>query len=179
MREWRQDRLDEMLDDALASYGKAPEREGLERRVLAKVNERTMPARPSGRFVLAMGAAAAAACCLVWWEMPKMTMHPSPAATTTTTPKTSKTEEALLAKTIPARDPTVVLSRPAKLRSRPKRSAEPKLPQFPTPSPMTGEERALLRLATGDTKAIPRELTHSGDPIEPLRMAAIEIKPLE
>lgn len=177
MREWPQDPLDEMLDDALASYGEASEREGLERRVLAKVNERTMCRRSIRRVVMAIGAAAAAVCCLFWWEMPKMTIHPRPA--TTTTSKTRKAEEPVMARTIPARGSAVVPSRATKLRNTPKVSAEPKLARFPTPSPMSGEERALLRLATGDAKAVPRELTHSGDPIEPLRMAAIEIKPLE
>jgi hypothetical protein len=177
MREWRQDRLDEMLDDALASYGEGSEREGLERRVLAKVNERAIRMRPRGRLAMAMGAAAAAVCLLFWWEMPKATVQPRLAITATS--KASKTGEPLLVRTAPARDSAIVLPRATKLRSTPRRPVEPKLARFPAPSPMSSEERALLRLATGDPKDIPRELTHSGDPIQPLRMAAIEIKPLE
>jgi hypothetical protein len=175
MREWREDRsekvrLDELLDNALASYCQAPETEGLERRVLAKVNERARR-RPAGRFAMAL-AAAAALCWLLWWEMPKTAMHP-PAS------KTTKPTEALLARTTPARDPVVVLPHANKKSGKPRRPAEPKLAQFPAPSPMSSEERALLRLVTGDPKNIPRELTHSGNPIEPLQIAAIEIKPLE
>lgn len=176
MREW-QDRLDEMLDGALASYGEAPEREGLERRVLAKVNQRAQRRKRSiGRFAAPMGAAAAV-CCLLWWAMPDMTTHPRRA--TTAAPQTRKTGEALFVRTIPAPDSTIVPPAATKRRSVPKRPAAPKLSQFPAPTPMSSEERALLRLATGDPKYIPRELTRTGSHIEPLQIAAIEIKPLE
>lgn len=168
MRESRRDGLDDALDRALASYGEAPERDGLERRVLAKVNERATRRHPVRGFAIAaIGAAAAAVCWLLWPEMPKTAVHPKPAVT------------ALSMRTIPPRDAAVVLPRAAKRRHIPKKPVEPKLAQFPAPSPMSGEERALVRLATGDPKNIPRELMHSGDPIEPLRIEAIEIKPLE
>jgi hypothetical protein len=169
MREGRQDPLDEMLDDALASYGEAPEREGLERRVLAKIDERAARTRPVRRCAMVVGAAAAV-CCLLWWEMPKTTIQSRPALATTS--KTRKTEQPLLAR-------TVIRPRATKQKTAGNRSVEPKLARFPAPSPMSAEERALLRLVTGDPKLIPLELTHPGSPIEPLRMAAIEIKPLE
>jgi hypothetical protein len=175
MREW-QDPLDEILDGALASYSKAPEREGLERRVLAKVNERPMRTHPLRRLAMPLGAAAAV-CCLLWWAMPKMTIHPrGPIAAAS---KTGKTGEALIVRTIPAPASAVVLAHASKLSNTPKRSSAPKLSRFPAPSPMSSEERALLRLATGDPKYIPRELTRVGNRIEPLQIAAIEIKPLE
>ena len=176
MREW-QDRLDETLDGALASYGEAPEREGLERRVLAKVNERARHRRPIGWLAAPIGAAAAAACCFLWCPMPNMMTHPGRA--TTAAPQTRKTGGALFVRTIPAPDSAVVQSAATKRRSTPKRPAAPKLPRFPTPTPMSSEERALLRLAMGDPKYIPRELTRAGSAIEPLRIAAIKIKPLE
>jgi hypothetical protein len=50
MRDQR-DELDDALDDALASYCVAPETEGLERRILVRVTERTRrthPTRPLG-----------------------------------------------------------------------------------------------------------------------------------
>src|SRR5690349_4508731 len=105
MREW-QDRLDEMLDGALASYGEAPEREGLERRVLAKVNQRAQRRRRSIRWLAAPIGAAAAVCCLLWWAMPDMTTHPGRA--TTAAPQTRKAGEALFVRTIPAPDSRVV-----------------------------------------------------------------------
>ncbi len=164
MREW-QDPLDEMLDGALASYGEAPEREGLERQVLAKVNQRAQRRRRSiGRFAASLGAAAAAVGCLLWWAMPDIATHPSPTITAA--------HSAVVPP--PANKPPVI-----KLRRTPKRPAAPKLSQFPAPTPMSSEERALLRLATGDPKYIPRELTRAGTDIAPLRIAAIEIKPLE
>ena len=175
MREW-QDRLDEMLDGALASYGEAPEREGLERRVLAKVNERAMRKHPIWRFAAPIGAAAAV-CCLLWWAIPDMTTHPRRAITAAS--QTRKAGEAPFVQTIPTPDLAVVPLSAAKLRSTRKRLAAPKLSRFPSPSPMSSEERALLRLAVGDPKYIPRELTRSDSRIEPLQIAAIEIKPLE
>jgi hypothetical protein len=175
MREW-QDRLDEMLDGALASYGEAPEREGLERRVLAKVNARAMRRRSIWRLAAPIGAAAAV-CCLLWWAMPDMTTHPRRAITAAT--QTGKAGETPFVQTIPRPDSAAVPPPAAKLRSTLKRPAAPKLSRFPAPSPMSSEERALLRLAMGDPKYIPRELTRSGSHIEPLQIAAIEIKPLE
>ncbi|HEY3457640.1 MAG TPA: hypothetical protein VGK64_23885 [Bryobacteraceae bacterium] len=169
MREW-QDPLDEMLDGALASYGEAPEREGLERRVLAKVNQRAQRRRRSiGRFAVPIGAAAAAVGCLLWWAMPDIATHPSPTITAADSAAVPP----------PATKPPVTRRPAAKLRRAPKRPAAPKLSQFPAPTPMSSEERALLRLATGDPKYIPRELTRAGTDIAPLRIAAIEIKPLE
>lgn len=177
MREQRQDRLDQVLDDALASYGEAPESEGLARRVLAQVAERTTRTRPSRRLAMAVGAAAAVVCSLFWWEMPRMTVDPLP--TNTVKAAIRKTEDALTAQSISPRDFAVVLPRAAKSRRMRTEPAEPKLARFPTPSPMTSKEWALLRLVSGDAKNIPRELTHFGEPIEPIELAAIEIKPLE
>jgi hypothetical protein len=90
-----------------------------------------------------------------------------------------KTEDALTARAISPRDFAVVLPRAAKSRRMRTEPAEPKLARFPTPSPMTSKEWALLRLVSGDAKNIPRELTHFGEPIEPIQLTAIEIKPLE
>src|SRR5690242_18591691 len=117
MREW-QDRLDEMLDGALASYGEAPEREGLERRVLAQVNKRAIRRHSIGRFAAPIAAAAAAACCLLWWAAPDRTTHPHQA--TTATSQTRKTGEALFVRTIPAPESTVVPPPAAKRRRTPK-----------------------------------------------------------
>jgi hypothetical protein len=165
MREWP-DRLDEMLDGALASYSEAPGIEGLERRVLAKVNQRTMHRRPLRRWAIAATGVAAAVCCLFWLEMPKTTIQPYRAITTAST-------------SIPAPALQVPPLAIKAARATTIRRSTPKLPRFPTPSPMSSEERALLRLATGDPKNIPRELTSVGNSIEPLQIAAIEIKPLE
>lgn len=177
MREERQDRLDQALDDALASYGEAPESDGLERRVLARVTERTGRTLRTRRFTMAIGAAAAAMCCLFWWEMPKMTVDPLPASTVK--PAVKKAEGASAVPAVAPRDLAVVLPHVTKARRTRTKPAEPKLARFPTPSPMTRKERALLRLASGDAQYIPRELTHFGEPIEPIKVAAIEIKPLE
>jgi hypothetical protein len=44
---------------------------------------------------------------------------------------------------------------------------------------LTSEERALLELVAQNPKDIPRDLTRLGGPIQPIDIAAIEIKPIE
>ncbi len=55
----------------------------------------------------------------------------------------------------------------------------PKREVFPTPTPLSSEERALLAFAKRPPKEIPPELTGLDRPITPIRIAAIEIKPLD
>jgi hypothetical protein len=50
------------------------------------------------------------------------------------------------------------------------------LSQFPAPSGLSGEERALVRLA--QAKSNLRQVTYLGHPVEQLYIAAIEIRPL-
>jgi hypothetical protein len=175
MREQR-DQLDEALDDALASYGKAPEYEELERRILARVTERAKCKRPMRPLVMAFGAALPVVmACLFWWVTSKTPLPNRPASTSILVLSEVK-RPAIPSIFVP--EPAAVPVRAARQRRTPKKIAEPKLPQFPTPSPLTSEERALLRLASHDAKDSRRELTYLGSPIKPIQIAAVEIKPL-
>jgi hypothetical protein len=55
----------------------------------------------------------------------------------------------------------------------------PKREVFPTPSPLSSEERALLAYAKHPPKQLPPELTELGGPIKPIQIASIQIKPLD
>ncbi len=170
------DQFDQELDDALATYANAPESEGLERRVLARVTQRTVRRGPILQWA-AVALATVAAGCWLFWSQP---LNP-PARKQLVDNAISAAHKIEASKTVtlPPRHLAIALANTRKPRRILKRLAEPKLPQFPTPFPMTAEERALLRLARGDQKLIAQGLTHLGGPVEPIQVTALEIKPLE
>ena len=175
MREPQRDRLDELLDEALTSYEKTAAREGLEKRILARIREQPAKStRLTGRLVMS-ACAAVAVCVLLWWGAGIRTANKEEGVAVVPTQPLQKLQSELL----PRRELTVAFRRPRRRREVMKQLQEPKLAQFPTPSPLTAEERALLRLAARDAKDIPPELKHFGEPIEPIQMTAIQIKPLD
>lgn len=170
-----QDRWDQALDAALASYGEAPEREGLEHRVLAGVRERAAGASRLRRFVLIACVAAATVLCLLRWQA-----SISPMRRQRVVPVF---EQAARVEPSKAKRHSATPRRPAEWASarkrKPHRVPEPKLEQFPSPLPLGSEERALLRLATLHPESIPSEFTELGSPIEPIEVPALEVKPIE
>ncbi len=60
-----------------------------------------------------------------------------------------------------------------------KQRAEPKLPQFPMPSAVGSEERALLQLAKYKAEHTTQELSYLDSPVTPIQLAPVEIKPIE
>lgn len=143
------DELDRTIDAALAA---PPANVHLAQRVLARVE--AAPRRSPWRWVMPSVAAAAAVVWVaiaVWPDLPL----PPPAPLGTT-----------LLRTVPLRAP----------RQEPPVAAHshrvPQSATFPTPSPLSAEERALLRLAA-TPEAFAKPFT--GDPIE---IAPIEITPL-
>ncbi len=175
MPEPGRDHLDEALDAALTTYGETAPREGLERRVLAHVSGAKIREWPARWLAITIAAAATLCCGLLWFQVPNMTVHPLPGSAM---PPRVEQEGVLAALPMPARD-LVIIPPPARKPRRAKSAAEPKLARFPTPSPIGSEEAALLQLAKGEVRKIPRELMQVGGPIEPLEISAIEIKPLE
>jgi hypothetical protein len=169
-----QNQFDEALKSALMCYGQAPEREGLERRVLERVAERTARTARIRSLALAFCVTTAAVCCLFWWQVPRAAVQIRPAKMVVA--ETAKSETSKLR--IPARDQEVVLPSPTKFRRTLKNSGDPKLSRFPKPIPVSSEDRALLRLVMRDTKDVSRELISVGDPIKPIEITALEIKPL-
>jgi hypothetical protein len=172
----RRDRLDEVLDSALAGYGVAPENEGLERRILARVAEAATRRHPKRRLMLALGAATAAmAACLFLRTTTKTAEHSVPANTGT---RALTQIEAPGTRTIRRPEPAPVLARASKPRMIRKKPAEPKLSQFPSPSPLTGEEQALVQLVTHNAKDTAQELTYLGGPVKPIQITQIDIRPI-
>lgn len=170
------DRLDEVLDDALASYGETPENEGLEQRILARITEAAKRRHPRKRWMFAVGAATAAiAACLFLWTTTKVTEQTVPASTRT---RALAKVETPVTRAIRTPEPAAVLVNAAKQRRPRKKPAEPKLSQFPTPSPLTREEQALVQLATYNAKDTARELTYPGGPVKPVQITQIDIKPI-
>lgn len=142
------DELDRMIDAALAA---PPADVHLAQRVLARVE--TAPRRRLWLWIAPCAAAAAAVViAIAVWPDPPL---PRPESLGTTTLHAIPLRTALQA------PPVVALPR------RASRSAT-----FPAPSPLSAEERALLRL-TATPDAFAKPLT--GDPIQ---IAPIEITPL-
>lgn len=169
MDEWR-DRLDEAIDDALAGYGKAPENEGLERRILARVTGAPKKVYPAKALALAAGAVAIAlSFCLILWMTPKTLVQPLPPS------KTSATVGAPRIRMIPEAESAAVPATVEKPRRTRAKAAEPKLAQFPAPSGLSSEERALVHLAEAQENL--RQVTYIGRPVKPIDIAAIEIRP--
>ncbi|MBV9158023.1 MAG: hypothetical protein JO097_17290 [Acidobacteriaceae bacterium] len=170
----RQDQWDRLLEEALNSYANAPETEGLEQRILARVAESARRTHPVRRWVPAISAALiASAAYLFWCVLPHVQ---SPPATTTITAGTRIRRPAPPAISTPT--PPLVLRSAMNVRRFQRAPAKPKLPRFPTPSPMSPEEHALLQLITSDTKRFPKDLLNVGGPITPIQITELEVKPL-
>lgn len=177
----REEGFEQALDEALASYGRAPARDGLEGRVLARVTHR--PTR--GRVMLPFGVVAvcaSVAVCGLFWLQPG---HPlvrkarvqeqileKPA------PVVGKIESAKTV-TVPSSRLVSALANTTRRRRRRKESGEPKLAQFPTPLPMTTEERVLLRLTGSERKVLAGQLGMLSGPIETIEIRAVEIGAVE
>ena len=174
MDEW-QDQFDEALKSTLTRYGQTPAIEGLERRVLERIAERTARTTRRRSLTLAVCTATAAMCWFVWWQQtPKTAAQVSPARTIV--PAVVRSESSNLQIAIP--DHKMAPASAVKTIRKPKRPAEPKLSQFPTPAPANSEERALLHFVMLDMADVSRNLSSVGDPIEPVQITAVEIKPL-
>lgn len=153
------DEIDRLLNEVLSAYTVAPERFGLKERVLARVSEHTRRRRYWFAFV---PATAAAICGLLIVSplyftrnelpAPRIDAKPSDVADNYTPPPTTPPKQ-------PIR----------------KRAVEPKRPQFPTPFPLTQQERALLEIA----QSHPAQLAALNRPIEPLEIPLIQIEPLD
>ena len=143
----RNDGLDRLLDEALGAYLSEEPRQGMEQRILAGM--RSASVWPVRIFAGASVAAAAALCGVALFvnSQPEIALAPPPV------PGAS----------IAAAAPAVALPR-----------SEPRRERFPTPAPLTGEERAWMILANNGVAA---ELT-PGE-IEPIQIEELTIPPLE
>jgi len=158
------DKVERLLDDALASYSRQEPRPGLERRVLDRIHTGASPGIAFPRWAWAIPAAA----CLLWagilWTRHVATPH-----------RPQVRQVAVTREIAPPRAET-----PRIVNHVHKRKALPKQPQFPASAPLTNEERALLAFVTHAPKEAQEALIdaqqHSA---EPIRIEKIEIQPLK
>jgi hypothetical protein len=180
------DDLDLLLRSALSTYGDPDS--GLTRRVLARVSAEVAPA-PSRRWLFWSLALPAAACLLLFVVLssPKPTHQPSglvrqtfpfqdlPRITTHTEP--SRAPQPAVALRSKA---TLLKPRPHRIAAGAKPAPLPKLDVFPTPRPLTPEERALVIFAAQTPEAERKDLIEAQKQFDaPLSIAAIQIPPLE
>lgn len=181
MRSNHREEIDGILNTALTSYSVKSPRCGLEQRVLNRVRYEDRYLRKSWlRPVVIL----ASACLLfaivsipdVWKPVPHrsgvvtgaklvQTLPPIPAAADLRNSETSK----LSGKR----------ERPSAQKIAQKQRRLPKLDLFPSPTPLTGEEHALLVLAKFPPEKLPKGLLRASDADEqPIQIEPLKIDPL-
>ena len=168
MRSDEGDERDRLLDEALSSYSAEEPRPGLEQRVLNRIRaEAGARRRAWAQWYIAIPALCLlAVVALVGW--PRREPAPAPRRPVAQAPEVKK--------------PVVVPTRMRKPARQPRTRVAglPKLEQFPSPSPLTEEERALLEFVMRSPKDAQAFL---GDveiqSVEPIRIEEIHIEPLQ
>jgi hypothetical protein len=169
-------RLEDLLDRAIAEYVATEPNPELERRVLDyalnhSARTGTIWHRP---LISSLSAAGVVVAAVILW-LGHQSRQP---ITTIYGPEASPIQSAPLKSAAP---PTPRLA-PVALERQPRHQVNRALPKrevFPTPAPLSREERALLAYAERPPKEIPPELINTDRPIVPIRIAAIQIKPLD
>lgn len=158
------DELDRLLDEALSAYVMAPDRPGLEKRVLARVSERNPGPK---KWLVYVSAAAALMAGLSILGPLRVTekRRPVPAL------EAAVSHHALVPKAV---QPAVIPVAPLSKRSLRKTRADAKQPGLLLASPLTSQERALLYIA----QSSPAQLVALNRPTEPLAVPLIHIEPL-
>ena len=144
METYGKDRLDRWFDSALQQYGRAEPRTGLEARILANLesSEQAGAGRRS-RWALVPVAATASIAVALWVGIGTQhsTKQPIAASSSTGNPKSTAAREnhpaAAVPRTVAHHADKHVLKRTTKV------AKEPKLEQFPSPRPLTEQERFL------------------------------------
>jgi len=176
--------LDRTLDQALNEYRDAEPLAGMEDRILRRIAAR--PETNSRRWMWVFAAAAAAAMIVIalWLglrERPHQQLvatnvaQPAKQATTSTSQGEKLNTQAMRSqRTTPVK--TASRGRSSAIAPQLARVVSPKLAprQFPTRTPMSAEEHALLALARTHPDALPAQ----ADDANALSIAPIEIKPL-
>ncbi len=188
--------LDRLIDAALGTYANADS--GLERRILASIAERARTPR-LGRVVWAAALAAAACMLLIFTLMHTRPGHaPQSNARNTPTLQPAPKEGARSKETAGPNETVSVAPRPPQpaskspQRVRPEHAAGrlmaaalPKQEFFPTPRPLSSQERALVDFATQapdaarDSFVAAQKQADEPIAITDLHIAPIQIPPLE
>jgi hypothetical protein len=170
--------VDELLRASLRHYASADPRPGFEGRVLAGVRSRQQAARRRAAWAWAIGTAAIAAMAtLLVIHWPRHQTVPSPV--------TAKAPANVSAPAV------AKIARPVQppLPRRPQRSAAPSMvdtrpQQFPTPRPLSEQEKLLLVYAqslkgsSANSMQMANEDAEHDLEIPPLSIAALKIEPL-
>jgi hypothetical protein len=176
------DDLDLLLDAALRSYADPGADSGLEQRILQRIQKH--PSRLAlhpwrNRLLWAAGISLAASCLLLAVvSTPPREMTPSSvnphASVESRLPQLHATNPPHPLKTTPLRRKR---SGPLAI---PEQTLAPKLAVFPTPTPLSPQERALVHLVSGATAVQRKDFVAAQQQDDtPLRIAAISIPSLE
>jgi len=178
------DDLDRLLASALNTY--AEPRLGLERRILARVEEAELSHAAPWQGCLGWSVAATLAASILLYFGISGVWHRQ-----TNPTQTAPRQEQASALRMPnaEREPLRSMpSRPPKLATasiRNKRmpvanaqAAKPKLDVFPAPHPLSEEEQALLALAAQPAEVRQQVLARPAGDEAPLQISAIEISPI-
>jgi hypothetical protein len=141
----KQDELDTILDAALAKYAAADPRTGLEDRVLAHLRaERTRTPAPAWRRWSVAAALAVVVVAVALALRPgKVTTHPAVGTQAPNQPATQAASNRGGSDSLPP-EPTAVRKRTTPRTHPPILiAAQPKLDQFPSPQPLSDQERIL------------------------------------
>jgi hypothetical protein len=163
MNQDHRDELDDLLDRGIASYSAAEPLAGLEERVMQRV---TIAQRRGWRWlVIAIPALAALLIAVAVWRRPHEGVKPSPAVARVETPAPPQQ---------PQPQPQQKPLRVAKVAPQ-----LPKRDQFPSPSVLSPEERALVELATKHPPVAEKLNEWQEKTASEVVIAPIEIAPLD
>ncbi len=170
--------LDDLIDAALSSYSATETRPGLVRRILTNaLAESLRRKRVAWAWTLALPAAA---CLLIFLLLAVRhnSYRSTLEATATTIPVTTAaiSRETLATNSFPSSGKRSV-SHKALTRPSTTRETLPKQDAFPSPSPLTAEEKAAIALVR-DPAPLPRQVETAGVEISPIHIAELQIKPI-
>ena len=180
--------LDLLINSALSSYGAPGPGSGLEQRILAHVIDAPAvtefkTAKPRRRWLWLL-ALPAASCLLLFMVVPKAPQQKPDQSRPAPQPEQPAVAASRIEQSAPLRSKKVhhiaVPAQAAKPQLTEISLPQPKLNVFPTPRPLTPQERALVAVATRTPPSQRKSLLaaqKAGD--APINIAAIYIDPLE
>ena len=187
MRE--KDDLDLLLDNVLSNYGDPGPGSGLEQRVLAGIRTRLAAESETRRRWLPWAVALpAAACLLLFFLAGPRTAHPPATVAKVRTPfqelplttAHAGPRPVLSPEPVPKGGQTSDNRQLHRIYRAARSAALPKLDVFPTPQPLTPAELALVTFAAHASEAERKSFIAAQKQADaPLRIAAIEIPPIE
>lgn len=163
------DELDRRIDNALAGYSGAEPLAGIEERVLRRVRVATR--RRAFGWAAAIAVAAAMVVTVSVVRVPRVVGSKSH--------NIAHVETAVPPQPMPVAEKPLILPKPRGRTRVPQREPLPKMKQFPTPAPMTAEERALVAFVRRYPKEAQQAFEDRKRSEEPIEIQPIQIPPLE